>query len=582
VRALPYDLVIDGEVVVLDDDGRPAFHRLQKRGRLQKSSEIERATVDLPATFFAFDLVGFEDFDLRPLPLLQRKEVLRLLLPRVGVVRYSDHIEERGLEMFERIQEMRLEGLIAKEADSPYRGRRSKEWLKMPVERVGDFVVCGWSPAQGARTGFGALHLGAYDDGSLVYIGRVGTGFNSTQLERLRAELEPLRRAKPACVGNVPKGREHVWVEPALVAEVGYKAITDDRLLRIPVFRRLRDDKSPADCEHPAPSALPDPAETLAAIREQKEQERVVKSTNVEKVFWPEERYTKGDLIDYYAAISPWILPYLRDRPVVLTRYPDGIEGKSFYQKNAPAFTPKWVRTVPLWSEHTERDIDYIVCDDEVTLHYLANSASIPLHVWSSRVAAIQQPDWCILDLDPKEAPFEHVVELARAIRKLCEEIELPCFCKTSGSTGLHVLVPLGGQCTYEQSRMLGHLLARVIQADHADISTIARRFELRGGKVYLDYLQNRHGQLLVAPFCVRPLPGAPVSTPIEWSEVSRKLDMRKFTIKTVPERMKALGEDPMREVLDLQPDLAKALGRLGARLEADGRGEGGTGKARR
>jgi bifunctional non-homologous end joining protein LigD len=568
VKALPYDAVIDGEVVVLDEEGRPDFHRLQRRGRLQKRLEIERATVNLPATYFVFDLIGFEDFDLRGLPLARRKELLRELLPPVGVLRYSDHIETRGREMFDHVAKMGLEGIVAKDAKSPYRSKRSAEWLKLPVEKVGDFVICGWSPPQGSRSGFGALHLGAHENGGLVYIGRVGTGFNAKQITALKATLEPLRRKTPPCTGAVPKGAGHVWVEPQVVAEVGYKAITDDGLLRIPVFRRLRDDKLAEECEHPSPRVLPDPAETLAALKSERAQERTVTSTNVDKVFWPAEHYTKGDLIDYYAAIAPWILPYLADRPVVLTRFPDGIEGKSFYQKNAPAFTPAWVRTVPIWSESSERDIEYLVCDDATTLHYLANTASIPLHVWSSRVATIQQPDWCILDLDPKEAPFAHVVELALAIRALCDDIELPCFVKTSGSTGLHVLIPLGGQCTYEQSRMLGHLLAQVLVAEHADIATIARRFELRDGKVYVDYLQNRHGQLLVSPFCVRPLPGAPVSAPLEWKEVNGKLDMGRFTIRTMPKRMEKIGEDPMRAVLTLRPDLAGAIGRLAERVE--------------
>jgi bifunctional non-homologous end joining protein LigD len=380
--------------------------------------------------------------------------------------------------------------------------------------------------------------------------------------------LGPLRRKSAPLTGAAPKGKGHTWLDPERVAEVGYKAITPDGLLRIPVFKRLRDDKRPEECLHPAPRALPDPAESLAALREERETERTVKTTNPDKLFWPAEGYTKNDLVEYYREIAPWILPYLEDRPLVLTRFPDGIDGKSFYQKNAPAFTPAWVRRVPIWSEHSERDVEYLVCDDPTTLHYVANAASIPLHVWSSRVATIQQPDWCILDLDPKEAPFAHVVELALAIRALCDEIELPCFVKTSGSTGLHVLIPLGGQCTYEQSRMLGHLLGQVIVAEHGEIATIARRFEQRDGKVYVDYLQNRHGQLLVAPFCVRPLPGAPVSAPLAWKEVNGKLDMAKFTIRTALRRMENLGEDPIRPVLTLRPDLGAAIGRLADRVE--------------
>jgi bifunctional non-homologous end joining protein LigD len=290
--------------------------------------------------------------------------------------------------------------------------------------------------------------------------------------------------------------------------------------------------------------------------------------SNLDKIFWPGEGYTKGDLIEYYRAVSPWLLPYLKDRPVVLTRFPDGIAGKSFFQKDAPVFAPEWLRTERIWSEDTQRDIDYFVCNDVESLLYLINLGTIPLHVWGSRVTTLERPDWCILDLDPKEAPFLHVVTVAKAVKRLCDEIELPCFIKTSGSTGLHVLLPLARQCTYEQSRQLGGLLARVIATELPDIATITRQVGKRGGRVYLDYVQNGHGRLLVAPFSVRPLPGAPVSMPLEWREVTPKLDIRKFTIKSAPARMKKLETDPLLPVLEAQPDLVQVLQRLQERPE--------------
>jgi bifunctional non-homologous end joining protein LigD len=293
-------------------------------------------------------------------------------------------------------------------------------------------------------------------------------------------------------------------------------------------------------------------------------EERRVQLSNLDKVFWPEEGYTKGDLIAYYVAVKDWILPYLKDRPLVLTRYPDGIEGKSFYQKNAPDFIPSWVRTESIWSGSSEREIRYLVCDDEDMLVYIINSGAIPLHLWSSRVTSIQKPDWCILDLDPKGAPFKHVVILAKAIKKLCDQIGLPTFVKTSGSTGLHVLIPLGGLCTYEQSRTLGHLIARYIAAEHGEIATIARTLAARRGKVYLDFLQNRHGQLLVSPYCVRPVPGAPVSAPLEWGEVNGRLDPQKFNLKNMLPRLKRKKKDPVVPVLSGRPNLVEALGKLG------------------
>jgi bifunctional non-homologous end joining protein LigD len=250
-----------------------------------------------------------------------------------------------------------------------------------------------------------------------------------------------------------------------------------------------------------------------------------------------------------------------------MTRFPDGIDGKSFYQKDAPEFAPQWIRTVPIWSEDTQRDIRYFVCDDVESLLYIANLGSIPLHIWNSSVGSLETPDWCVIDLDPKEAPFSDVVRAAVALRKLCEAIELPSYVKTTGKTGLHILLPLGGQCTYAQSRTLGELLARVLLRELGDIATITRHVTRRGDKVYLDYLQNRYGQLIVAPFSVRPLPGATVSMPLLWEEVNESLDPRTFTIRTALARMERLGSDPVVQVLGDRPDLAAVLQRLAAVL---------------
>jgi bifunctional non-homologous end joining protein LigD len=261
--------------------------------------------------------------------------------------------------------------------------------------------------------------------------------------------------------------------------------------------------------------------------------------------------------------MAPWLLPYLRDRPLVLTRYPDGIHGKSFFQKDAPSWAPPWLRTETLWSEHGGREIRYFVCDDAASLLFVANLGTIPLHVWSSRVASLARPDWCILDLDPKGAPFAHVVRLARAIHDLAAEIGLPCFPKTSGSEGLHVLVPLGARLTYAQARTLAELLARAVVAELPEIATTARPRLARGGRVYVDTGQNGHGRLLAAPFSVRPLPGAPVSMPLRWSEVGARLGPRRFTLATAVARMRRLGADPLAPVLDTVPDLLGALERL-------------------
>lgn len=579
-KALPFEnVVIDGEVVVLDQEGKPSFALLQRRGRLSKTIEIRRAAVELAATYFAFDLLAFEDFDLRSLPLVERKRLLKLVLPPLGPIRYLDHIEEKGQAFLASVEALGLEGIIAKKADAPYRAGRSQLWLKLKADRSADFVIVGFTEPKGGRGGFGALQIADLVNGRLVYAGRVGTGFNEAQLAEYRAMLDPLVRAEPPCDGPVvergaeprpssaiPETRTTTWVEPHLVCEVRFREWTPDGVLRHPAFLRLRDDKRPDQCERQGwsttvsvPEAPPDPPPPAPV-------EKKVAFSNLKKVFWPEQGYTKGDLIEYHRRIAPWLLPYLRNRPVVLTRYPDGIHGKSFYQKDAPEFAPDWIRTVPIWSTDTERDIRYFVCDDLETLLYLANSGTIPLHIWASRVGSLEQPDWCVIDLDPKEAPFRDVVAVAKTLHRICEEVRLPNYVKTTGKTGLHILIPLGRQCTYEQSRTLGELLARLVLREHQDIATIMRHITRRGDKVYLDYLQNRHGQLIVSPYSVRPLPGATVSMPLVWDEVNDELDQRRFTftIMTAVERMETMGRDPVLPVLDERPDLAAVLERLG------------------
>jgi bifunctional non-homologous end joining protein LigD len=593
LTALPFNrLLLDGEIVALDEAGRPSFQRLQQRARLRRGLDIRHAMVENPVTYFAFDLLGVDDFDLRALPLSTRKALLRRLLPQAGVIRFLDHFENEGEVLYEQVQKLGLEGVVAKRAESPYRAGRSATWLKIRTRSSDDFVVVGFSAPQGSRSGFGALQVAQYVEGQLTYSGRAGSGFSDAQLTQVRQELEASRRPGPACVGPIPTDKGITWVEPRLVCEVEFTEWTDEGLLRQPVFLRFRDDKKPEECVGggaagrvpsgrvgsgdaekedlliPSPSAALQAGSTRGLADEPperalKESDKRVTLSNTTKIFWPDDGYTKGDLIDYYRAISPWVLPYLADRPVVLTRYPDGITGKSFFQKDAPGFVPDWIRTERMWSEQAEREIDYFVCEDEASLLYLINMGTIPLHIWASRTAQIDRPDWCVLDLDPKDAPFSDVITVAQRTHALCEEIGLPNLLKTSGSSGLHVLIPLGGQCSYEEARSLGELLARLVTAELPEISTVIRQVSRRGGKVYIDYLQIGAGRLIVAPFSVRPLPGAPVSMPLRWTEVKPGLDIRSFTIETAPARMRKLKRDPLGEVLTEKPDLADALERL-------------------
>ena len=567
MRKLPYkSVLLDGEICVLDAAGVPEFQRLQSRAQLSRPAEIEVGAVEQPVICYVFDILELEGHDLRGLPLIERKRILKKVLPPVGVLRYADHIETVGKQFFEQVREMGLEGIVAKRAASKYKPGRSDSWLKLRVDRTGDFVIVGWTAPKGSRAGLGALHLAALEGGELAYMGRVGTGFSDKLLVELQKELEPLQVDTAPCTGPVPKTAGNYWTQPARVCEVRFKERTADGLLRHPAFLRMREDKQPEECDAPEARAAEPPPDLAPAPPQ--EEERLFTVSNPTKVFWPEQGYTKSDLIEFYRTVAPTMLPYMRDRPVVMTRYPDGIHGKSFYQKDAPEWVPGWLRTERVWSEDTEREIDYFVCDDAESLAFLANMGTIPMHVWSSRVTDLAKPDWCILDLDPKGAPFGDVVKIARAIHKLCDRIEFPNYIKTSGSTGLHILLPLAQQVTYEQSRGIGELIARVIEADLRDISTTARAMRKREGKVYLDYGQNAHGQLLVAPFSVRPLPGAPVSTPLRWSEVNAKLELGDYTIRTVPPRLEKLKDDPLAGVLDDKPDLVQILARLAELVE--------------
>ena len=577
LRALPVDdFVLDGEIVMHDEAGRPSFQRLQRRARIRRPMDVKRASLRQPATFYAFDLLGVMGHDLRPLPLEARKAVLRELLPPAGPLRFVDHFAGVGEALYEQVTAMGLEGIVGKKAGSRYRAGRSRSWLKLRATRTADVVVVGFTEPKGGLQGFGALHVAGLEGDRLVYLGRVGTGFSTRDRTDLRARLDTLETDAPVAEQTVPEGADH-WVRPELVAEVQFLERTEDGLLRQPVFSHLRDDKPLGECDAPArrgsSSAGGDERDFEADAADSgvagghADSQGDPALSNPDKVFWPGEGYTKKDLFDYYRAISPWLLPYLADRPLVLTRYPDGIDGKSFYQKNVPVSAPEWIRSERVESEGSDKAIEYFVVDDRASLLYMANLGSIPLHVWASRIGSLDRPDWCILDLDPKGAPFEHVVRIARLLHDVCEDIELPNYVKTSGSTGLHVMVPLGRAFDYEQSRTLGELLARVALQDAADIATITRSLEAREGKVYIDFLQNRRGQLLVAPFSVRPVRGASVSTPLGWHEVHRGLDIHKFTIRSVPKRLARSKTDPLRPVLDETPDLPAVLARLASRM---------------
>ncbi len=558
LRHLPVEhCVIDGEIVANDEAGRSSFERIQRRFTQSDPSAVQRLISEVPVALEAFDLLAVEGRDLRELPLRARKELLSDLVPRRGFVRFVDHVEGDGVALFEAARQHGLEGVVAKRADSTWEaGRRSRSWLKLKVPRVAHLVVVGWQTGRGSRQRLGSLTLAWLRDGDLVYAGSVGSGLDEATIDHLLQRLEPLRVEEPG-FAELPEARprESHYVRPELVCDVRFTEVTSVGVLRQPVFAGLRPDLSPADCVAPAApasptgSAAPAPGETPLQL------------TRLEKVFWPVEGYTKGDLLGYYEAVWPWLEPYLRDRPVVLTRYPDGIEGKSFYQKNAPDFTPTWAR-----HERID-DTDYFVCNDLRTLLYVVNSGAIPLHVWHARTGSLDRPDWLLLDLDPKDAPFTRVVALARHLHRLLEELGTRHYVKTSGQDGLHVLLPLGGRLDHEDSRRLAEVLARVLCAECPDLATVARPLAARGSRVYVDFLQNGRGKLIASPLSVRPRPGAPISMPLTWRQVTARLDPVRWNIRTGPRRLAREG-DPLREVLGEGVEVRGLLAALAERLE--------------
>ncbi len=445
-------------------------------------------------------------------------------------------------------------------------------------------MIGGWTDARDARR-FGALHVGVYEEGRLRHVTRVGTGFDGASQDAVWRAMKPLARTNSPFDDSAPGGRENHWVEPRLVCEVRFTEWTSDGGLRHPVFIGLRDDRKPEEivregerasadvARETAPiaseepeAAAPESRAPSGAVRTPDAAPREVRVTNPKKVFWPDAGYTKSDLVAYYEEVAPLLLPYLRDRPVVLTRYPDGITGKSFFQKDAPVFVPDWVRTETVYSKDTDRDIRFFVIDDVETLRYVANLGTIPIHMWSARSGSLERPDWLVLDLDPKGAPFSHVIAVAKALHRVLDELELPSFPKTSGQAGLHILVPLGRRYTHEECRTFARLLAMLGLESTSDIATMARPLHARGGKVYIDSGQNGYGITIVAPYSLRPIPGAPASCPLEWREVNDRLDPARFTLKTLPARF-AKRADPLAGALGPGVDMGTAIATIEARL---------------
>lgn len=566
VSLLPVeDALLDGEIVTFDAEGKPSFERLAPRIHAQKPLDIELARAQVPVVYLVFDLLSMAGRDLTALPLVERKRLLSQLVRGRGLVRVLDHLENDGSALYELCRRERLEGVVAKRKLSPYRPgpRRSSDWVKIKCERDDDFVVIGYVGGQGSRKSLGALCLGVYQRGELEYRGRVGSGLSDATIRVLLEELPGREQASYPGAGDVPEdpGTEKArWVKPELVVQVRYQGFTEEGRLRAPVFLGLRPDVDPKACHASSapPIAEPEPSagESLGSGR--------VRVTNPDKVFWPDAGYTKGDLCRYYASIAPRMLPFLRGRPLVLVRHPDGIAGKSFYQWNVPEGTPSWMRRLDISdTDEVDRSAKNVfLVDDEDGLVYLANLGCIPLHVLACREQSLGTCDFLTVDFDLGDRPFADAVRLGLTLREVLDDAGLPGFPKTSGQRGLHVLVPLGAGIPFEAAKLLVELLGRIVTARHPQIATMERKIEKRGDRVYVDTGQTGTSRTIVAPYSVRAHPGATVSTPLAWEELHAGLDPSRFTIVSVPTRAAEIDE-PWLGFGEAKPNVASALAAL-------------------
>jgi bifunctional non-homologous end joining protein LigD len=527
------DCVLDGEVCALDEEGRATF------------SAMQQGKTGTRYVFVAFDLLELEGEPLIDLPLTERQKRLEALIDRRSrTVQVSEAFAD-GQALYKAAQKQHFEGIMAKKRDSRYfPGRRTREWLKIKTHGRQEFVIAGYTRGQGRRSGrFGSLILGYWQGDELVYAGNVGTGFTDAEIDQLLAKLEPRERKEPPfrTVPKMPKVRKDaiIWVEPKLVAEVEFVEWTHDGRLRAPSYQGLRDDKEAEDVQREEPATMP------TEIRKGK---RVLKLSNLDKPFWPDEGITKGDLLAYYRAVAPVLVPHLKDRPFTMKRYPDGAYGKFFFQKDAPTHMPDWIPSVELMVSTREkprqrRKIRAPLVNDELALLWMVNMGCIDLNTWYSRVDKPNRPDFVLFDLDPSDdVGFEETVEVALLVKQVLDALKLESVVKTSGSDGIHVLVPIARRHTYDDTREFSAIVASTLARTHQGLVTTEWTRAKRRG-VLIDSNQNGEGKTIASVYSVRPREGAPVSTPLRWDEVNEKLDPRDFTMDVIRSRIEEHGD---------------------------------------
>jgi bifunctional non-homologous end joining protein LigD len=573
IKALGLQAVLDGEIVVLNSSGVSSFGALQNW----------RSEADGDLVYCVFDLPWLNGHDLTGLPLTQRRYLLHQILPKDGPVRESRNFDTSATELLEAAGKMGLEGIIAKRADSLYLpGDRGRDWLKIKNHKRHEVVIGGFTHNDDSPKHFSALLVGVFEGGKLKYTGKIGTGFTDKVQKQMMAKFKPLITDKvpftalpdinkPSRFRPDPPHASATWLKPRLVCEVSYTEITEDGVMRHPSFEGMREDKAAKDV-HPEKAMDLQPVtangrKTLLNPTDESQVRQVngheLKFSNLSKLFWPKEGYTKRDMLNYYYQVAPYILPYLKDRPQSLNRFPNGIAGKSFYQKDVTSSAPEWVTQFPYHTQQGE-DKNFLVVDDEASMLWMANLGAIEMNPWNSTIQNPDNPDWCIIDLDPADKnTFEQVIETARVTKQVLDSLKITGYCKTSGSTGIHVYIPMGALYSYDECQLFGKLIATRVHHELPGFTSIERMTDKRKGKIYVDYLQNRPKATLAAPYSVRPKPGATVSMPLHWEEVKKGLKMADFTIKNAMARIKEEG-DIFKPVLKKGVDLKKALKNIG------------------
>lgn len=548
LQKIKEEAVLDGEIVLLNNKSLPDFQKLQ---------DYEN-NLNQPLIYYVFDILSLKGKNLEHLPLIERKAILKKLLgSKNAVIKYCDHIKKDGIAFLEKAKEQGLEGIIAKRADSTYAsGRRSKDWLKLKNVQSTEVAIVGFTEPKGDRSHFGSLLLANKKGKSWEYRGHVGTGFTEELLASLYKKMIALKSEASPFKTKVPVNGKVTWIKPKLVADIAYTEITRDKIFRHPVFLRLRDEKSVSKINEEVVGEMAD-VSTNAEIKIGK---AVIKITNQHKVFWPEEGYTKRNVVDYYDKMADIILPHLKDRPLSLKRNPNGIRDEGFFHKDAGENAPEYVKVFKVKNSGNGKIVDYVVCNNKATLFYLVNLGCIEINPWNSTIKKPDNPTWMVIDIDPSaKNTFADVVDVALATRKVLDGAGIKSYCKTSGSSGLHVFVPLKNKYSYDIVRDFAKIVATLINEELPKTTSLERSLKKRGDKIYIDYLQNRPGQTLASVYSLRPVAGASASAPLDWKEVNHKLSPKYFTIDNLFDRVSKRG-DLFLDVIQTGNDLKKAM----------------------